>query len=319
MILRKEALVIGLSRSMIWIPLLCCAALALPLTANAAHHKRHHKATAKEVDLIARAIASATDQEPLLASSAVLVLDEQSNDILMSKNASQVQPMASITKLMTALVVLEADQPMDEMLEITEADEHLDKPTFSRLHRGTLLTRAELLHLALMASENRAAHALARNYPGGLAACIAAMNAKAEALGMFSTRYVEPTGLSPQNVASPEDLSKLVVVASNNETLQAYSTDEKFAVPLGRHLIEFHTTDRLVAHTDWHIVLQKTGYIAEAGKCLVMKAIIESRSIVIVLMNSNGAQTRLVDAQRIKSWLDAKALKLTGNTVASTT
>ena len=131
---------------------------------------------------------------------------------------------------------------------------------------------------------------------------------------MYSTRYVEPTGLSPLNVATPEDLSKLVVVASNNQTLQAYSTDEKFAVPLGRRLVEFHTTDRLVAHTDWHIVLQKTGYIAEAGKCLVMKAIIESRSIVIVLMNSTGAQTRLIDAQRIKSWLDAKALKLASTT-----
>jgi D-alanyl-D-alanine endopeptidase (penicillin-binding protein 7) len=305
--------VIAMSRSIL-IPWICCIAMAAPMTANAAHHKKHHKPTAREVDLIARAIASATDREPILASSEVLVLDEESNDVLLSKNASQVKPMASITKLMTALVVLEADQPMDEMLEITEADEKLDKPTASRLARGTQLTRAELLHLALMASENRAAHALARNYPGGLAVCIAAMNAKAQALGMSSTRYVEPTGLSPLNVATPEDLSKLVVVASNNETLQAYSTDEKFAVPLGRRLVEFHTTDRLVAHADWHIVLQKTGYIVEAGKCLVMKAIIESRSIVIVLMNSNGPQTRLVDAQRIKSWLDAKALKLASST-----
>ncbi len=268
----------------------------------------------REVDLIARAMAGATDREPLLASSEVLVLDEESGDVLLSKNASHVKPMASITKLMTALVVLEADQPMDEMLEITGADEHLDKPTVSRLIRGTLLTRAELLHLALMASENRAAHALARNYPGGLAACVQAMNAKAAELGMDGTRYVEPTGLSPLNVASPEDLSKLVVVASNNRTLQSYSTDQKFAVPMGRRLVEFHTTDKLVAHTDWHIVLQKTGYIAEAGKCLVMKAIIEERPVVIVLMNSTGAQTRLVDAQRIKSWLDAKALKLASST-----
>jgi D-alanyl-D-alanine carboxypeptidase len=199
--------VIALSRSIL-IPLVCCAALVSPLTANAAHHKKHHKPTPKEVDLIAQAIASATDQEPLLASSEVFVLDEESNDVLLSKNASQVKPMASITKLMMALVVLEADQPMDQMLEITEADERLDKPTFSRLNRGTLLTRAELLHLALMASENRAAHALARYYPGGLAACIEAMNAKADALGMYSTRYVEPTGLSPLNVATPEDLSK---------------------------------------------------------------------------------------------------------------
>ena len=304
---------IFLSRSIL-LPMVCCAALVCPFTANAAHHRlhhrMHHRPTAKEVDLIARAIAGATDQEPLLASSAVLVLDEESSEVLLSKNASHVQPMASITKLMTALVVLEANQSMDEMLEITEADEHLDKPAFSRLKRGTLLTRAELLHLALMASENRAAHALARNYPGGLGACIAAMNAKARALGMDSSRYVEPTGLSPLNVATPEDLSKLVIVASNNATLQAYSTDEKFTVPLGRRLVEFHTTDRLVAHSDWHIVLQKTGYISEAGKCLVMKAVIENRSIVIVLMNSTGAQTRLVDAQRIKSWLDAKSLKV---------
>jgi D-alanyl-D-alanine endopeptidase (penicillin-binding protein 7) len=296
------------------IPLLCCCTLAAPLAAHAAHHRKHHRPTVREVDLIARAIAGATDREPLLASTEVLVLDEESGDVLLSKNASHVKPMASITKLMTALVVLEADQPMDEMLEITGADEHLDKPTASRLTRGTLLTRAELLHLALMASENRAAHALARNYPGGLAACIQAMNAKAAELGMEGTRYVEPTGLSPLNVSSPEDLSKLVVVASNNQTLQSYSTDQKFAVPMGRRLVEFHTTDKLVAHTDWHIVLQKTGYIAEAGKCLVMKAIIEGRSIVIVLMNSTGAQTRLVDAQRIKSWLDAKALKLASST-----
>jgi len=301
--------VIAFSRPL-FVTLVCSAALTAPVTANATHHKRHHHPSAREVDLIAKAIASASDQEPILASSEVLVLDEESNDVLLSKNAAQVKPMASITKLMTALVVLEADQPMDQMLEITEADEHLDKPTFSLLKRGTLLTRAELLHLALMASENRAAHALARNFPGGLAACLAAMNAKAEALGMASTRYVEPTGLSPLNVTTAEDLSKLVTVASNNQTLQAYSTDDRFAVPLGHRLVEFHTTDKLVTHSDWHIVLQKTGYIAEAGKCLVMKAIIEDRSIVIVLMNSSGAQTRLVDAQRIKSWLDAKALKL---------
>ena len=246
------------------------------------------KKVAEKVDLIAKAIAGATDRVPLLASTEVLVLDEESNDVLLAKNASQARPMAAITKLMTALVVLEADQPMDELLEITDADEHLDKPAFSLLRRGTQLTRAELLHLALMASENRAAHALARNYPGGLAACIAAMNARAVALGMTSTRYVEPTGLSPLNVTTPEDLSKLVVVAADNRTLQAYSTDDKFAVPLGHRLVEFHTTDRLVTHADWHIVLQKTGYISEAGKCLVMKAIIESRSIVIVLMNSRA-------------------------------
>jgi D-alanyl-D-alanine endopeptidase (penicillin-binding protein 7) len=172
------------------------------------------------------------------------------------------------------------------------------------------LTRAELLHLALMASENRAAHAIARTYPGGLSACIEAMNAKALELGMNSTHYVEPTGLSELNVSNPEDLAKLVIQASSNPTIREYSTDDRFAVQLGRRMVDFHTTDRLVANPSWTIVLQKTGYIVEAGRCLVMKAIIENRATVIVLMNSTGTQTRLADAQRIKSWLDVRATKV---------
>jgi serine-type D-Ala-D-Ala endopeptidase (penicillin-binding protein 7) len=248
--------------------------------------------------------------EPTLRSNSVLVLDEESSAILLSKRADMANPIASITKLMTAVVIMEAGQPMDEPLEITAEDEILDRPFSSRLPRGTQLSRAELLHLALMASENRAAHALARNYPGGLAACIAAMNAKARELGMTHTQYVEPTGLSSHNVSSPEDLSKLVIAASSQSTIQAYSTDSHFAVPVGRHLLEFHTTDRLVSNPGWDIVIQKTGYIVEAGRCLVMKAIIEGRAVVIVLMNSTGTKTRLADAQRIKTWLGARALNL---------
>ena len=212
---------------------------------------------------------------------------------------------------MTSLVVLEAHQPMDEVITITAADENLERQSSSHLRGGTRLTRAELLHLALMASENRAAHAIARSYPGGLKACIEAMNAKAVELGMGSTRYVEPTGLSELNVSSPEDLAKLVIQASADPTIREYSTDDQFAVRVGRRMVQFHTTDRLVANPSWTIVLQKTGYIVEAGRCLVMKAIIEGRSTVMVLMNSSGMHTRLVDAQRIKSWLDVKALKVT--------
>jgi serine-type D-Ala-D-Ala endopeptidase (penicillin-binding protein 7) len=296
--------------------LLLGIAILAPLGANAttAVH-RHHRHTA--VSTHARALPDpvevakrhATAATPKLHSNEFLVLDQESSDVLLARHADLANPIASITKLMTALVVIEAAQPMDESIEITTEDENLAKPTSSRLTVGTVLTRAELLHLALMASENRAAHAICRSYPGGLAACIEAMNAKAAELQMSSTHYVEPTGLSNRNVASPEDLSRLVVAAAAVPLIKDYSTDAKFTVPVGHHLLEFHSTDRLVAKSDWDIVLQKTGYISEAGRCLVMETIIEGRSIVIVLMNSKGSQTRLVDAQRIKSWLNARATK----------
>jgi len=285
--------------------------------ANVDSHPHHRHLTKKlarhQVDQAEAAVAAATENEPLIASNEVLVVDEETQDVLLSKNSTLVNPIASITKLMTSLVVLEAAQPMDELIEITADDAKLERQNYSRLQKGMRLTRAELLHLALMSSENRAAHALARTYPGGLIACIEAMNAKALELGMNSTHYVEPTGLSELNVSNPEDLAKLVSRASDNQTIREYSTDDRYAVRLGRGrgLVEFHTTDRLVASPSWTIVLQKTGYIVEAGRCLVMKAIIENRATVIVLMNSVGTQTRIADAQRIKSWLDVKATKVT--------
>jgi serine-type D-Ala-D-Ala endopeptidase (penicillin-binding protein 7) len=170
---------------------------------------------------------------------------------------------------------------------------------------GTVLTRADLMHLALMSSENRAAHALGNNYPGGLPALVTAMNAKAQALGMTSAHFVEPTGLSSQNVASPEDLSKLVIAASRNPTIRAFSTDPSYTVRVRRRLVEYRNTDKLVANPAWNIVVQKTGYIAEAGRCLVMEAIIEGRSVVIVLLDSFGKYTRLADATRVKHWVEA--------------
>jgi serine-type D-Ala-D-Ala endopeptidase (penicillin-binding protein 7) len=243
--------------------------------------------------------------EPKLKSSSVLILDQSDSSVLYSRNSDVAAPIASITKLMTALVVLDAKQPMDEPLEITEAELDLPKQNVSRLAVGTVLTRGDLMHLALMASENRAAHALGANYPGGVPALVKAMNAKAAALGMQNAHFADPTGLSSENVASPEDLSKLVIAASHNAVIREYSTDRSYTVRVHRHLVEFRNTDNLVANPTWNIIVQKTGYIAEAGKCLVMEAVIEGRNVVIVLLDSLGKYTRVADAKRVKSWMES--------------
>lgn len=245
---------------------------------------------------------------PDLKSGSVLVIDENTKSVLLSSQADVAAPIASITKLMTALVVLDAKQSMDEMLEITADDKNLERSSASRLAVGTRLSRADLLHLALMSSENRAAHALGRNYPGGLGPMILAMNAKAKALGMTRTHFVDPTGLSSSNVASPEDLSKLVIAASHNSVIRDYSTDDNYSVKAGKRQLQFRNTDSLVAKSDWDIVVQKTGYIEEAGRCLVMKTMIAGRSVVIVLLDSYGKYTRTADARRIKKWMEAKLL-----------
>jgi D-alanyl-D-alanine endopeptidase (penicillin-binding protein 7) len=242
--------------------------------------------------------------DPKLKSSSVLIVDQSDSSVLYSRHPDIAAPIASITKLMTALVVLDAQQPLDEPITITEADRDFQKSTFSRLAVGTTLTRGDLMHLALMASENRAAHTLGNNYPGGMPAMVAAMNAKAASLGMTHSHFVDSTGLSSQNVASPEDLSKLVIAASKNRNIREYSTDTNYAVRIKKHLVEFRNTDRLVANPTWNIVVQKTGYITEAGKCLVMSAVIEGRSVVIVLLDSIGKYTRVADAQRIKNWME---------------
>src|ERR1700691_4822850 len=252
-------------------------------------------------------------RDPKLKSSSVLIIDQSDSSVLYSRHSDVAMPIASITKLMTALVVLDARQPLDEPIQISEADRDLPKASFSRLTVGTTLSRGDLMHLALMASENRAAHALGSNYPGGMPAMVAAMNAKAAALGMTSARFVDSTGLSSQNVASPEDLSKLVIAAAHNPSIREYSTDSHYAVKVRRHLVEFRNTDNLVANPTWNIIVQKTGYITEAGKCLVMSAVIEGRSVVIVLLDSLGRYTRVADAKRIKTWMEASA----GERVAS--
>jgi serine-type D-Ala-D-Ala endopeptidase (penicillin-binding protein 7) len=242
---------------------------------------------------------------PGLRSSAALVIDTTHASVLYSRNAQVAMPIASITKLMTSLVVMDAGQPLDEQLTVTSDDAVRGRGTASRLTPGTHLTRGDLMHLALMASENRAAHALGRNYPGGIEACVAAMNAKARELGMSSAHFVEPTGLSDENVASPEDLSKLVMAAAKVSAIREYSTDRDYDVRIGRRMVRFRTTDSLVTRPDWKIEVQKTGYISQAGRCLVMQTVIEDRTVVIVLLNSYGKRTRVADARRIRKWMEA--------------
>ena len=244
---------------------------------------------------------------PKLKSSSVLIVDQSDSTVLYSRRSDIAAPIASITKLMTALVVLDANQPLDEPIAITQQEAALPKTRGSRLSVGTVLSRGDLMHLALMSSENRAAHALGANYPGGVPAIVKAMNSKAAALGMTTAHFVDPTGLSSDNVASPEDLSKLVLAAAQNAHIREYSTDPSYAVRVRKHLVEFHNTDNLVKNPTWNIIVQKTGYITEAGKCLVMEAVIEGRSVIIVLLDSAGRLTRVADAKRVKSWMESTA------------
>jgi serine-type D-Ala-D-Ala endopeptidase (penicillin-binding protein 7) len=244
---------------------------------------------------------------PKLKSSSVLIVDQSDSSVLYSRRSDVAAPIASITKLMTALVVLDAKQPLDEPLAITQDEAVLPKSRGSRLSVGTVLTRGDFMHLALMSSENRAAHALGANYPGGVPAIVKAMNSKAAALGMTTAHFVDPTGLSSDNVASPEDLSKLVLAAAQNAHIREYSTDPSYAVRVRKHLVEFHNTDNLVKNPTWNIIVQKTGYISEAGKCLVMEAVIEGRNVIIVLLDSAGRLTRVADAKRVKTWMESTA------------
>ena len=252
----------------------------------------------------------AASAEPDIRSNAALVLDETSATVLLSRQAQAAVPIASITKLMTALVLLDGQQPLDETLQITAADCEHGRGAHSRLAVGTRLSRGDLLHVALMSSENRAAHALGRNYPGGVTAFVAAMNARARTLGMTNARFVDSTGLSSGNIASPADLSKLVIAASHEPTIQEYSTDAAHVVRVGRRMLEFHNTDLLVRSPAWNIIVQKTGYITEAGRCLVIKALIRGRAIIIVLLDSFGRYTRVADAQRIRKWLESMPAEL---------
>jgi D-alanyl-D-alanine endopeptidase (penicillin-binding protein 7) len=253
---------------------------------------------------IGNAIGLHLVDDPLdLRSSVALVLDQETGDTLYQKNPDAVLPIASITKVMTSMVVLDAGLPLDEMIEVTEADRDTERHSSSRLAIGSKLARAEMLHLALMASENRAAHALGRTFPGGLPAFIDAMNAKARAIGMTDSRFADPTGLSSNNVSNARDLARMVRVAHAYPLIREYSTATGLTVDTGYRQVAFRSTNRLVDHPDWQIGLQKTGYISEAGKCLVMQATVDGRQVILVLLDAAGAQSRFADAQRLRKWI----------------
>jgi len=247
-----------------------------------------------------------------LASNVALVLDQNSSEVLFEKNANIALPIASITKLMTGLVVVEANLDLNQTLVVSEDDVDRHKYSSSRLPVGARMTRGNLLHIALMSSENRAAAALGRNYPGGINAFVAAMNAKARELGMNDTRYVDPSGLSSQNVSSARDLAKLVAYAHQKPLLRQYSTDPNWVVEASGRPMRYNNTNYLVRLPDWNIGLQKTGFINEAGRCLVMQTMIQGRNVIMVFLDSKGKMSRTADAGRMRRWLEA----LTPDTVA---
>lgn len=243
-----------------------------------------------------------------LKSAAVLVLDQNGEEVY-SRHVSDPRPIASITKLMTAMVIL--DRGLDLSLRIVVSAEDIDsvKGTRSRLRTGSVLTRKQLLLLALMASENRAAAALARTYPGGTEKFVSIMNAKAQLLGMRDTRFVEPTGLSSENVASANDLVRLVGAAHRYPLIREYTTRETASVEAFGRTLSFRNTNTLVRSPDWDIKISKTGYISEAGRCLVMRVRVAQQDLIVVLLDSWGRYSRIGDANRIRKWLESSAAR----------
>jgi D-alanyl-D-alanine endopeptidase (penicillin-binding protein 7) len=253
---------------------------------------------------IGQAIGLHLTEDPLdLRSSVAMVIDQQTGETLYSKNPEAVLPIASITKVMTAMVVLDAGLSMHEMVEITEADRDTERHTGSRLQIGARLSRGELMQLSLMSSENRAAAALGRAYPGGSSAFVAAMNAKAQSVGMVDSRFADPTGLSSANMSNARDLARLVRAAYGYPEIRAYSTATDLTVDTGYRQLTFRTTNRLVDDPAWSIGMQKTGFISEAGKCLVMQARVDGRSVIMVLLDARAGQARFADAQRLRRWV----------------
>lgn len=261
-------------------------------------------------DIVVHRAPAETAVEPLssqamLRSEIAFVQDLDSAHVLYDKNSDEVRPIASISKLMTALVVAESGLPLDEILQISDADVDRVRHSRSRLPVGAELTRADMLHLALMSSENRAAHALGRYFPGGMPAFVRAMNDKARALGMRKTRFVEPTGLSSENVSTPRDLVKLLRATGKQPLIHRYTTDDQYAVEVGRgRQLVYNNTNRLVRNADWDIKVSKTGFINEAGECLVMLTRIDNREVAIVLLNSSGRYSRIGDAVRIRNLVE---------------
>ena len=247
-------------------------------------------------------------RDPLaLHAASALVMDARSHRVLLRKNPYEVRPIASLTKLMTAVVVLNAHQPMNQVIRITRADIDTLKWSSSRLRPGMRFTRARLLHLALMSSENRAAHALARNYPGGLRACIRAMNREARRLGMLRTHYVDPTGLSPSNLSNAHDIALLVAHASRYPTIRRDTTSLGTVVHADGLTLPYRNSDHLLLAGDWHMVVSKTGFINEAGHCLAFQAVMRGRPVIVVLLDTWGPYEDFVDALHIRAWLRSQS------------
>ncbi|WP_179402431.1 D-alanyl-D-alanine endopeptidase [Burkholderia guangdongensis] len=245
------------------------------------------------------------DAPVALRSNVAFVVDQNTNEPLFDKNSHAVVPIASISKLMTAMVTLDSKLPLTDQIEVSDEDRDYDKGTGSRLSVGSVLSREDMLHIALMASENRAAAALSRYYPGGRPAFIAAMNAKAKALGMTDTHFENSTGLSSENVSTARDLVKMVEAAYQYPMIRQFSTDQSYDVFTGKRTLAYRSTNALVRNPTWDIGLQKTGFINEAGECLVMQTTIHNRAMVMVLLDSYGKYSRFADASRLRNWLDA--------------
>lgn len=243
-------------------------------------------------------------RKPVLRSAVALVEDQQTGELLIQKQATAVSPIASITKLMTAMVVIDADIDLLESITIESGDMDILRHSHSRLPVGIHLKRKDALLLALMSSDNRSAHALGRTYPGGLDACVTAMNTKAQSLGLLETHFDDTTGLSKGNVSSARDLARLVDTAHKYRLIREFTTCKKATVSTGRRILQFRNTNRLIQNPRWQIGLSKTGYIDEAGRCLVMQANLARRPVLIVLLDSQGRLTRVGDANRIKQWLE---------------
>jgi D-alanyl-D-alanine endopeptidase (penicillin-binding protein 7) len=309
--------------------LLCCAlSLAIPsITVEAATKSSKHKVSARKIITTLRSDHKYRlrnvnynrsvfkddydgSGELRLASSKALIVNQDTGETLYAKSTDLPTPIASVTKLMTAMVMLDAHLPMDEQITISEAEVDTLKGTGSRLRVGTNLTRSELLQLALMASENRAATALGRNYPGGLPVFVSAMNAKATELGMTRSHFVDPSGLNSDNVSTAEDLVKMVRAAYQYPEIRQVTTTPDYQVPVHglRNPIQFLNTNILVRNSDWMIGLSKTGFINEAGRCLVMQAEIAGQPLIIVLLDSYGKYSRIGDAQRIRKWIESSNL-----------
>jgi D-alanyl-D-alanine endopeptidase (penicillin-binding protein 7) len=262
---------------------------------------------------IGQAIGLHMVDDPLdLRSSVAMVIDQKTGETLFDKNADAVLPIASITKVMTAMVVLDSGASLGDMLEVTEADRDTERHSGSRLPIGARLSRGEMLQLALMSSENRAANALGRHYPGGMQAFVAEMNAKARSIGMSDSRFSEPTGLSSNNVSNARDLARLVRAAHGYPLIRQYSTAADLSVDTGYRQVAFRSTNRLIDDPAWDIGLQKTGFISEAGKCLVLQARIDGRQVIIVLLDATATHFRFADAQRLRRWI---AERPSGDTV----